>query len=87
MIFLGDFDESDPKVWAREPSYVGPYSIFLPIDGMSGPSADMMIGGTVPLSNAINKNAKAGGYNPNDPTAVAAYLEKNLHWAVMKVRD
>lgn len=85
MIFLGEFDHSKPQVWAQEPSFVGTYSVFLPINGMSGPSASGLVGGTVPLSDAINEKAKAAGCNVDDPDAVAAYLEKNLDWAVMKV--
>lgn len=85
MIFLGDYDQSNPQVWAREPSFVGTYSVFLPIDGITGPSAGAIIAGTVPLSHVINEKAKTAGCNPDDPDAVAAWLGDNLHWRVMKV--
>ena len=48
---------------------------------------DIIVTGTVPLSDALHKDADAGKVDDNDISAVETYFKQNLHWRIAKVRD
>ena len=84
-IFLGNFSISNASLWLMDPNLVGSHTIFKPFSSEAQQNASVIVAGTVPLTKALNQNAKIGGYDVANVTSVEMYLTDNLHWRVAKV--
>ncbi|KAH9989736.1 tyrosinase [Russula compacta] len=82
LIFLGDVPD-DPLKWRTSPSFIGahvglvnsvPYKCANCIE-----QAGTVVEGFVHLNRAIAKRSDISSY---DPSVVAPYLKKNLHWRI-----
>ncbi|KAK6196963.1 hypothetical protein LQW54_010977 [Pestalotiopsis sp. IQ-011] len=87
-VFLGDPDDSDPKKYAQNLSYVGVFATFgqdkdtACQNCQDGRAAGIHITGQIPLTIALIERyigGLVGGLTPED---VVPYLQKNLHWRV-----
>ena len=84
-VFLGNISSNNTSQWLTNPNLVGSHTIFKPFSSASQQHASVIVAGTVPLTKDLNKNAKVGGYDTANVTAVEMYLTENLHWRVAKV--
>ena len=80
-IFLGDFNPN-PTSWALDPNFVGMHSVFA--NNMST-QHEKIVTGTVPLTEALEKDTEAGKLVGDSLSDIDAYLTQNLHWRVAKV--
>lgn len=83
--FVGDFNP-DPHTWSTEANLVGTHSIVTPYVTTSDPEKRAIVTGTIPLTKALRKHAHDGSFKLEDIASVKAYLTKNLHWRITRVR-
>jgi tyrosinase len=88
-VFLGDFNP-DPTTWPTEHNVVGRFTVL----GRAGSTQcsqcqsdtadDLVVTGTVPLTSALLQDivSSSSSLHSLDPSEVAPYLERNLHWRV-----
>jgi tyrosinase len=88
LIFLRDF-VSDPNAWDLEYNTVGRVTVLGRSPGtqcdkcQDDMTEEIIVSGTVPLTSALLQDIVAGHLRSLEPTDVAPYLQKNLHWRVM----
>lgn len=80
-IFLGDFTP-DPTCWPLDKNLVGTHTVFTKFDGAT---SDIIVTGTIPLTQALQRDADAGKFDMTEDKHVEDYLTKNLHWRVTNV--
>lgn len=81
-IFLGDF-KPDPTYWPLDKNLVGTHTVFTKVNGAT---SDILVTGTIPLTQALQRDADAGKLDIANDQSVEDYLKKNLHWRVTNVR-
>lgn len=81
-IFLGVFTP-DPTCWPLDKNLVGTHTVFTKVDGAT---SDVIVAGTIPLTQALQRDADAGKLDMADAQCVEDYLKTNLHWRVTSVR-
>ena len=83
-VFLGDF-KADAACWSYAPNLVGMHTVF---NSSPDPTKrhNLIVTGTIPLTNALRRHAADGKLNLIDENAVKDYLKANLHWRVTNVR-
>jgi len=86
-VFLGNFNP-DPSAWATEKTLVGSHVIFTSNPGtgcarcIDHRERETEVTGTIPLTGALGE--KFGGVTDLKPQVVVPYLQKELHWRIVK---
>ena len=80
-IFLGDAT-SEPTSYQLDKNLVGTHTVFTKFNGQA---RDLIVTGTMPLTQAIVTHGAAGKVDTTDDKCVEDYLTKNLHWKITNV--
>lgn len=80
-VFLGEFNESDPKSWPTDPNLAGTHATFSGIFvGEVDERPSVVTSGVVPLTEKLLEKWQEGELSSMDDAAVEDYVEKNLQW-------
>ncbi|PNS20693.1 Tyrosinase [Sphaceloma murrayae] len=80
-IFLGQ-PSDNPADWPIASNLVGTHGVLSTVPGGGMTNMDVLVTGTIPLTESLTDKCNAGELKDLDPKNVEPYLESNLNWRV-----